>query len=119
MAIQKYAPDYVIQGLLDGEDFNNRVAGSCIYQCPHCGHRLRFKWRNFYKADERSFIKRGIRSAFDALTPDNSYDVQGFLDFHCPTCNTPTRIIFSIEDYTQLAFHFEIKSVLIGERNRS
>jgi len=114
--IAQFDPDRVIQGLLNSEDYTNRVAGSCIYSCPHCGHRIRFKWHNFRKSDERSFLKRDLRPLFDALTPKNPYEKQGFLDFHCPTCKTPTRIIFSINDYTLLAFHFEIDLVLVGER---
>jgi hypothetical protein len=114
--IEQFDPDGVIQGLLDSDDYTNRVAGSCIYGCPRCGHRIRFKWRNFQKSDEKSFLKRGVRPQFEALTPTNPFDKQGFFDFYCPTCQAPTRIIFSINDYTTLAFHFEIDLVLVGER---
>jgi hypothetical protein len=114
--ITHFDPDHVIQGLLDSDEYTNRVAGSCIYCCPHCNHRIRFKWRNFQKSDARSFLKQAVLPYFDSFTPDNPYEEQGFLDFHCPTCNAPTRIIFSINDYTLLAFHFEIDLVLVGEK---
>ena len=116
MEIEQFDPDSLIQGLLDSEDYTNRVAGNCIYSCPRCGHRIRFKWRNFHKSDKRSFLKQAVRPPFDALTPINPFDKQGFLDFHCPSCHAPTRIIFSINDYTLLAFHFEIDLVLVGEK---
>jgi len=114
--IEQFDPDSIIQGLLDSDDYINRVGGSCIYGCPRCGHRIRFKWRNFHKSDQRSFLTHDVRPLFDNITPDNPYDKQGFIDFHCPTCSTPTRIVFSVDDYTLLAFHFEIDFVLVGER---
>lgn len=118
MEIELYDPDSVIQGLLDGEDFTNRVASSCVYRCPHCWHRIRFKWRNFYKADERSFLRGDVRKQFDAHTPITPSAELGFLDFHCPSCKAPVRIIFTANDYTMLAFHFEIEHVLVGEREQ-
>ncbi len=117
MEIRHYDPDTVIQGLLDSEDYNNRVAGSCIYHCPHCGRGIRFRWKNFYKADARSFLKSAIRQRFDAIKRQATDDDEGFLDFHCLTCHAPTRIIFAIHDYTELAYHFDIRAVYIGERN--
>jgi len=116
--IDRYNPDAIIQGLLDGEDYTNRVAGSCIYWCPHCGHGIRFRWKNFYKADERSFLKQQFRRDFDRLTPQDTDEELGFLDFHCPTCNAPTRLIFAIHDYTEIAFHYDMRTVLVGERLR-
>lgn len=113
--IDHYEPRAVIRGLLDGEDFANRVAGSCVYRCPRCGHGIRFRWRSFYQADERSFLRRRFRRRFDDLTPERPPAEQGFLDFHCPTCAAPTRIIFSVQDYTQIGFHFDIYAALVGQ----
>lgn len=115
MDIDHYEPRDVIHGLLDGQDFANRVAGSCVYHCPRCRHGIRFRWRSFYQADERSFLRRRFRRQFDDLTPDCPPAEQGFLDFHCPTCAAPTRIIFSIQDYTQIGFHFDIYAALVGQ----
>lgn len=119
MEIEQFTPDILIHGLLSSEDYVHRVAGSCTYQCPHCGHRIRFKWRNFYKADERSFLKKFVRQAFDEHTPIIPSAELGFLDFHCPSCQTPARIIFTADDYTKLAFHFEITKVLVGKKDIS
>ena len=113
--IDHYEPSAVMGGLLDGQDFSNRVAGSCVYHCPRCRRRIRFRWRSFYQADERSFLRRKLRPLFDDLTPDRPPAEQGFLDFHCPTCTAPTRIIFSVQDYTQIAFHFDVYAVLVGQ----
>ena len=113
--IDHYEPRDVIDGLLDGPDFANRVAGSCVYHCPRCRHGIRFRWRSFYQADERSFLRRRFRRQFDDMTPAGPSAEQGFLDFHCPTCAAPTRIIFSIQDYTQIGFHFDIYAALVGQ----
>ena len=105
----------VIRGLLDGDDYRNRVAGACIYRCPRCAHRVRFRWRSFYQAKGRSVFKRQLRRVFDDLTPSLPADEQGFIDFRCPTCTAPTRIIFGAHDYTKIAYHFDVYAVLVGE----
>ena len=112
--IDHYEARAVFHGLFDGEDYRNRVAGACVYQCPRCRHRIRFRWRSFYQADGRSAFNRNLRRYFDDLTPVLSADEQGFLDFYCPTCSAPTRIIFSADDYTTNAYHFDIYAALVG-----
>ena len=115
LVIDHYEPDAVIRGLLDGEDYRNRVAGTSIFTCPRCAHRIRFRWRSFYQADGRSRLRRKLRRIFDDLTPELRAAEQGFIDFHCPTCQAPTRIIFSIHDSGKISLHFDIYAVLVGE----
>ena len=86
-----------------------------VYRCPRCGHRIRFRWRSFYQANGRSSFKRKLRRVFDDLTPTLEADEQGFIDFVCPTCAAPTRIIYSAHDYTKIAYHFDIYAALVGE----
>ena len=112
--IDHYEASSVFYGLLDGEDYRNRVAGSCVYRCPRCSHRIRFRWRSFYQADERSVFQRKVRRVFDEMTPTLSTAEQGMLDFYCPTCAAPTRIIFSADDYSKIAYHFDIYAALVG-----
>lgn len=112
--IDHYEAAAVFYGLLDGEDFHNRVAGSCVYRCPRCGHRIRFRWRSFYQADGRSAFQRKLQRVFDDMTPALSAEEQGCLDFFCPTCAAPTRVIFSVDDYTKIACHFDIYAALVG-----
>lgn len=114
-AIDHFEARAVFRGLLDGDGYRNRVAGSCIYGCPRCGHRIRFRWRSFYRANGRSLFRRQLQRIFDDLTPSLPADEQGFLDFHCPTCAAPTRIIFSAQDYSKIAYHFDIYAALVGE----
>lgn len=119
MEIEIFDPDTVIQGLLDGTEYINRVAATCVYRCPHCGHGVRFKWHHFLKADKRSFLRRIVRKAFDDYRPIIPSAERGFLDFHCPSCDAPARIIFLAKDYRLRAFHFDIETVLVGEREQS
>ena len=117
--IDHYQARAVFRGLLDGDGFRDRVAGSCIYSCPRCGHRIRFRWRSFYQSDGRSPFKRPLRRIFDDRTPKLDTDEQGALDFSCPTCAAPTRIIFSAQEYSKIAYHFDIYAVLVGEGKRA
>ena len=113
--IDHYEARAVFRGLLDGDDYQNRVASACIYQCPRCRHRIRFRWRSFYGADNGSAFKRKLRRFFDDLTPALSTGEQGRFDFYCPACSAPTRIIFSALDYSEIAYHFDIYAALVGE----
>lgn len=115
VVIDHYEPEAVMRGLLDGEGFCNRVAGACIYTCPRCRHRIRFRWRSFYRADGRSPMPRQLRRILDDCTPDLPPDEQSNVDFHCPGCQAPTRIIFSILDHKKIAYHFDIYAVLVGQ----
>ncbi len=117
-AIDHFDARAVFRGLLDGADYRNRVAGTCIYRCPRCDHRIRFRWRSFYQANGRSIFQRQLQRVFDDLTPGLPADEQGFLDFYCPTCAAPTRIVFSAQDYTKIAYHFDIYAALVGEAKR-
>ncbi len=112
--IDHYQARAVFHGLLDGEDYRNRVAGACVYRCPRCSHRIRFRWRSFYQADGRSAFERKLRRFFDDMTPTLASEEQGALDFYCPSCAAPTRIIFSAEDYSRIAYHFDIYAALVG-----
>ncbi|MYD09526.1 MAG: hypothetical protein F4X02_05705 [Chloroflexi bacterium] len=104
----------VFRGLLDGADYRNRVVGSCIYRCPRCAHRIRFRWRSFFRANGRSPFQRKLRRVFDDLTPTLPADEQGRIDFHCPGCQAPTRIIYGAHDYTTIAYHFDVYAALVG-----
>lgn len=119
LLIDHYDARAVFRGLLDGDGFRNRVAGNCIYRCPRCGHRIRFRWRSFYQADGRSAFRRKLSRVFDDLTPMLEADEQSLIDFHCPTCAAPTRIIFSAHDYSEIAYHFDIYAALVGEGKRA
>ncbi len=112
--IEHYEARSVFYGLLDGDDYCNRVADACIYRCPRCSHRIRFRWRSFYQAEGCSTFERKLRRCFDDMTPTLASDEQGCLDFYCPTCAAPTRIIFSADDYSKIAYHFDIYAALVG-----
>ncbi len=115
--IEHYEPESVMRGLLDGDGFRNRVAGACIYTCPRCRRQIRFRWRSFYRADGRSPMPRQLLRILDDCTPDLPIGEQSAVDFFCPTCAAPTRIIYSILDYNKFSYHFDIYAALVGEGN--
>ena len=112
--IGHYRPESVMSGLLDGADYRNRVGGSCIYNCPRCAHRIRFRWRSFLEADGRSPLAAKLRRAFDDLTPKAAQGAQSQIDFHCPACVAPTRIVYQARQPGGMAPHFDIYAVLAG-----
>ena len=111
-AIEQYGARAVFRGLLQGAGYSNRVGGSCVYGCPRCGHRIRFRWRSFYQASGGSPFQRRLRRAFDDMTPESA--AGGWLDFHCPTCRAPTRIVYHARDSLAAACHFDIYAALVG-----
>ncbi len=112
--IQQYAPSAVFLGLQDGASYRNRLVGSCVYACPRCRHQIRFRWRSFYNADGRSAFGRKLRRVFEEMTPALAAEL-GFIDFFCPTCAAPTRIIFSAQNYSKITYHFDMYAALVGE----
>ena len=116
--IDHFDASAVFRGLLHGAEYRNRVADSCIYCCPRCAHRIRFRWRSFYQADGVSRFKRRTKRAFDDLTPSLECAEQGCFDFHCPSCSASTRIIFSAHETSELAYHFDIYAALVGKGKR-
>ncbi len=114
-AIDHFDARSVFRGLLDGEDFRNRVAGSCVYGCPRCEHRIRFRWRSFYHAEGSPSFPWRMRRAFDDLTPSLDADEQGMVDFFCPGCRAPTRIVYSACATSISSYHFDVYAALVGE----
>lgn len=114
-AIEHFDAAAVFRGLLDGDDFGNRVAGSCIYGCPRCAHRIRFRWRSFFQAKNSPSFRRRMRRAFDDLTPKLEAGEPGLVDFFCPGCRAPTRIVFRASPANNDSYHFDIYAALVGE----
>ena len=110
--IEHFEARSVFRGLLQGADFANRVGGSCVYACPRCGHRIRFRWRSFYQATGGNVFRRRLRRMFDDMTPKPG--AGNCLDFHCPTCAAPTRIVYTARD-SQATCHFDLYAALVGE----
>jgi hypothetical protein len=61
-----------------------------IYTCPHCGENVQFYLRHFEKHWESKTSNLKTED-FRGAQDDN-----GFLDFYCPKCKTPTTVEFSI-----------------------
>ena len=111
--IEHFGARSVFRGLLQGAGYSNRVGGSCLYSCPRCGHRIRFRWRSFYHATGDSPFKRGLRRVLDDLTPNA--EASDCLDFHCPGCRAPTRIVYRASHSQTATCHFDIHAALVGK----
>ncbi|MCY4145968.1 MAG: hypothetical protein OXE95_09025 [Chloroflexi bacterium] len=110
--IEHFEARSVFRGLLQGADFANRVGGSCIYSCPRCGHRIRFRWRSFYQAAGSSPFKRSIQQTLDDMTP--RLGARHCLDFLCPNCQATTRIVYSVTESSGSTCQFDLYAALVG-----
>ncbi len=110
--IEQFEARSVFRGLLQGAGYANRVGGSCIYACPRCGHRIRFRWRSFYQAAGSSPFQRKLRRIFADLTPKQA--ACNCLDFFCPTCQAATRIVYNVADGSGATCHFDLYAALVG-----
>jgi len=112
--IEVFEASVVFRGLLDGVGFTNRVAHSCLYRCPRCHQRIRFRWHSFYQGEGSAVFERRLRRRFDELTPPPRIATQDSMDFFCPGCRAPTRIVYIARDSGANSTHFELYLVLVG-----
>ena len=118
MQIIHYAPNEVIEGLITSEDSNTRVAQPCLYTCPNCEMQIRFQWKHFYFASQNSRLNGSHQPLFDQHMP-YGMDSVGFIDFYCPKCQFPTRIVFTIAPFHRSSYHYDIQVVLVGREEVS
>jgi hypothetical protein len=66
------------------------------YICPRCRYNIEFRAQNFreHETMRHSNLDPDWRSRFDAARPVNLSRWEFFLDFHCPGCKSPARIIY-------------------------
>jgi predicted RNA-binding Zn-ribbon protein involved in translation (DUF1610 family) len=66
------------------------------YKCPHCGSSVEFRTKHFEKHFDSTFTNLDLlwHERFTAKRPVRDSDWESFLDFLCPGCNAPVRIIY-------------------------
>ncbi len=89
-----------------------------FYICPHCQERIRFKTSNFLGYYVYPKLQAADRAKFDEFRPLRHYGDHGpeaHLDFYCPSCESPVRIIFDKVEFA-MGSHYAIVTEVIEAR---
>ncbi len=94
-------------------EFSDRETHVGYYVCPHCEAAVRFRTSDFERhfATESSNLPPPSAKAFEEADPGrNPWD--GFLDFECPGCRAPVRLVYRPREFAMGAFAFTVDAVL-------
>ncbi len=77
------------------------------YTCPRCGRAVAFETRHFRDAEHEpsSNLASPWRERFDAARPLDRRRRESFLDFHCPGCGAPVRVVYAPGDEFAMGAH--------------
>ena len=67
------------------------------YTCPRCGHRVGLKTADLRRhafAPTRN-LREPWLGLFEAARADRAQEWESHLDFHCPGCDAPVRLVYS------------------------
>jgi predicted RNA-binding Zn-ribbon protein involved in translation (DUF1610 family) len=91
-------------------EYLDHVVQFAAYRCPHCGTGVEFQGRHFGPGVSRATVDRRRRSEFDAARPLAA--LEGALEFHCPGCTAPVRIIYARKGDQYRIFDADLLEVL-------
>ncbi len=82
------------------------------YRCPHCGDGVRFTTTDFnrHTGTEHSNLERSVRAEFDCARPIERDEY--FLDFPCPGCRAPVRVIYACLFVGKGSLHYVVRAIL-------
>jgi len=77
-------------------EFTKHTTDTGTYVCAHCTTAVAFRTRNFEKHFDTSFTNLDAfwHNQFTSRRPLQSGEWEAFLDFACPGCGAPVRIIY-------------------------
>ncbi len=78
------------------EEYIEHAVHVGTYTCPWCGQAVQFRTQHFRKHEKRnpSNLRQEWQTVFNAFRPVSPKGWESFLDFHCPQCDAPVRIIY-------------------------
>ena len=78
-----------------------------IYTCPHCAFRVQLQTSDLQKheASEYSNLSQSIDAAIERFRPLRSTRFESFLDFSCPRCGAPVRLVYEPTDEWAMGAH--------------
>ena len=104
--------DGLVFNPLRGYDHQVNVAD---YTCPHCSRKIRFTTSNFDDAVRwpEGVLSRDHAREFDRTRPVKKKRWEDFLDFYCPGCRNPVRIIFQVRSVEAMkGYSFEVTDIV-------
>lgn len=80
----------------DEAEYREHAVHLGAYSCPRCGCGVEFRTNDFRKHEgaKLSNLDPAWRSRFDVVRPIKASRWESFLDFHCPGCKAPVRVIY-------------------------
>lgn len=87
------------------------------YTCPRCGKVVEFKTADFRHGFRRSDLTASnlppeVDRAYSAFRPLDSKLGESCLDFPCPGCQSPVRLIFEPWEFAMGAYAFTITAIV-------
>lgn len=88
-------------------EFQDHCVHIGSYICPRCDFLVDLHARHFLKHEglKDSNLEVEWRTHFDAARPLNASRWESFLDFHCPGCKAPVRVIYEPGDEYAMSAH--------------
>jgi len=85
------------------------------YTCPHCSQKIGFTTGNFDDGpgSRKHLLSEEDAKEFDRFRPARKKRWEDSLDFYCPGCNRPVRIIYKLEgEEATKGYRFEVFSIV-------
>ena len=89
------------------------------FVCSHCGHPLRFKASDFQRHMFRgtSALPPELTNAMDEERPLRGDLSEFAVDFECPGCKRPTRLVIEPWEYAMGGYAFTVHAVVEGRES--
>lgn len=85
-----------------------------FYSCPECHGKTRFQRTDFLEKSKSKISSRD-QDWFDLFLQTKKYEANPtdeFLDFYCPGCHSPVRIIYEAREFDMGSYYFTIKYII-------
>jgi hypothetical protein len=86
-----------------------------FYVCPHCSYSLEFRTSDFerHELSKTTNLDSETAEAFSQFRPVDSKQWEHFLDFRCPGCARPVRLVFeSTAEYSMGSHGWRVRDIV-------
>ncbi|MBI4375832.1 MAG: hypothetical protein HY549_05210 [Elusimicrobia bacterium] len=91
------------------------------YTCDACARKVHFTTNDFLKAfgNSKTRLSTQEHEAACRRRPLRKDKGEAFLDFHCPGCRRPVRLVFEPTEFAMGCYYFTVVALLEGQSPRS